>query len=306
APEQAFEVDVDKVTSKREIKPTNKIDKLEECKTELDTLCKKNFISYGGINALSPWLSVFFGVSYQESKITEAKTTDTNITISSIVKNGENYENWEIGEYDGIKPTFEFLDFELQKKIKEILGYKILKANVEEIKHEIPDGHECHIFASIMNKEDENVFSLCVDYEDRYSPVILVHLFASKKEKNKRYSTQIGWIVVGYPRNFDFDQAEYPIILRGYSPKISKLKNQYIASIPDTNAIPHYLKTRMLSTCVLEAPSRKTSYNPYNTTIAIGTHFTSTNHLACLFACDISKNNKLVTDDSIINLFCGE
>ncbi|CAG8599758.1 6647_t:CDS:2, partial [Dentiscutata heterogama] len=312
APEQAFEVDVDKVTSKREIKPTDKVDKIEECETELDTLCKKNFITYGGIKAILPWLSVFLGVSHQESKsklknckkstiysitktkrasivlskenirlkpafindikkilnnnetkdvnkleilrditkkygnfyasyivfggatvktqintknsseITEDKMTDVNITISSIVQNGftfitknksktsadnkysveriignessENYEDWGIVEYDGVNPIFELLDFELQKKIKEILGYRILKANVEEIKfdwnvtekkqyvyqfanklNEIPDGHECHIFASIMNKEDENVFSLRVDYEDRYSPVILVH-----------------------------------------------------------------------------------------------------------------------------------
>ncbi|RIB07679.1 hypothetical protein C2G38_2147435 [Gigaspora rosea] len=444
APEQAFEVDVDKVTSKKEINPPDKSDKLEECENELDTLTKKNFVLYGGINAITPWLSVFLGVSHEESKrklknckkstiysitrikrasivlskesirlkptfigeienilnnsetnnidkinslreitkkyghfyasdivfggatvkiqinttssseITEVKTNNSNIAIGSIVQNGftlktmkktkasgnnkylvvqiigdelsKNYDDWGIVEYDRIKPIFDLLDDELQRKIREVLGYRILKANVEEIKvdwdvskkkphvhqfadklHEIPNRHECQIFASIMNKDDENVFSLRVDYEDKYSPVILVHLVASKKEKSKRYSTQIGWIVVGYPTNFDFDQAEYPITLRGYIPEISKLSNRYIADIPDHNSVPHHLKTRMLSTCILEAPSSKTSYNPHNTTIVIGTHFTSSNHLACLFACNINGNNELVNDQSVmkrLKLFC--
>ncbi|CAG8582965.1 4060_t:CDS:2 [Racocetra fulgida] len=307
APKQAFEVDVDKVVSKKEIKPPDKIDKLEECEFELDTLCKKNFILYGSIKAISPWLSVFLGVSHQESKCklenckkstiysitrakrasialskesirlnpdfiyeiekilddneskdvdkleslreiskkyghfyasyiafggatvkkqintTKTKTSNVNIAIDTIVHNGstletenktkisgdykysveqiigdelsENYEDWGIIEYDGINPIFDLLDVKLQKRIKEIL-------------------------------EDENVFSLRVDYEDRHSPIILVHLIASKKEKSKKYSTRIGWIVVGYPISFDFDQAEYPVTLKGYSPKISKFNEK--------------------------------------------------------------------------------
>lgn len=252
APEQAFEVDVDKVTSKKDINPPDKSDKLEECENELDTLTKKNFVLYGGIKAITPWLSVFLGISHEESKrklesckkstiysitkakrasivlskesirlkptfigeienilnndetnnidkinglreitkkygnfyasdivfggatvkiqinttssseITDAKTNNSTITIGSIVQNGftlktkkktkvsgnnkysvvqsigdelsKNYDDWGIVEYDRIKPIFDLLDDELQRKIREILGYRILKANVEEIK----------------------------------------------------------------------------------------------------------------------------------------------------------------------------
>ncbi|CAG8520069.1 436_t:CDS:10 [Dentiscutata erythropus] len=229
----------------------------------------------------------------------------------------KDHQLWDIIGYDDIHFIFDLLSDDLQKKIKEALGQRILKKNVEPFSfildesrkpaiyklykklEDIPNIFECQIFTSIMNEKDKDIFSSRVDYENEDSPIILIHHIVSnekrrKQKKSNKYEILISWVVIGYPSNFDFNQIE--IDSGKYDIKINK-NNQYIVEVPLINAnIP---ETCYLGTCVLESQN-DILYDP-KSTIAVSVHFSQAKNSACLFIRDLNiKKSNLVTDKNFL------
>ncbi|CAG8788831.1 1297_t:CDS:2, partial [Gigaspora margarita] len=346
----------------------------EKCKNKFEALCKRNFIADGQFSTISPWLTLFLGVSKQDSseflrempiekysytvvKKAELSILESSITLTEEFKNEvenalekkttsekidelrqvsekyghfyarhivfggaiieklintetskesfiriiggdrkyhddikinkkpwfdslEDFQTWEIIEYDEVCPIFDLLDGKLRKEVLIALGQRILAADIvkkqceqnqthfqlneifEALKKskKIIDVDDCQIFASIMNKDTKSKFSTRLDdlnknssvfmfstdvdclnkkYSleitenkgsseitenknspeitenipsirvvnfNKRSPEIVVNNIAKNEYQNQ--SISIGWIILGYPENFDFDNTE--------------------------------------------------------------------------------------------------
>ncbi|CAG8500417.1 27546_t:CDS:2 [Dentiscutata erythropus] len=252
---------------------------------------------------------------------------------------------WKIIGYKKIYPLFELLDEELQKKVLKALGPRILKSGIEvarfngdpgEFKphicnltsqiYEIKNIDQCQIFASIVSKEEDNVFSLHVDFEDRNPmlPVIVVHHIQWNDSRIKKflkkiknyYEAKLCWIIVGVPTSFDFEQIHHPLTLASGTYSASESENLCIVEIPNCESL-NFNQTCVLCTCKLEAtktiqltqppPVQQIKYNPQDSKIVVGTHFTPCNKSACLFAYNFEKN--FVYDETILQkmslFFCA-
>ncbi|CAG8482244.1 7244_t:CDS:2 [Dentiscutata heterogama] len=244
----------------------------------------------------------------------------------------DDYTKWEIIGYDKIHLIFDLLDDDLQKKILDVLGHRILSAGSVPINHDfkkplpfpldtaltnVIDASKCHIFVSITNQNVENAFSLHVDYVDKHTPEIVVYRFGRKKniltrairgiKGTKTYSFELNWIIVGQPKDFDFDMTDYPVILRSYNYNDFEMKNNFIQipidKIQNFKDIQKLRETCILSTCVLETSSlSKDLYNREKTTIVFSTHYSRTKHAACMFAYNFNDKKNFVNEEILRNL----
>ncbi|CAG8582585.1 28622_t:CDS:2, partial [Dentiscutata erythropus] len=231
-------------------------------------------------------------------------------SLTAFAESIEDFKKWKIIEYSNIYPIFDLLDDDLRNKVLDVLGYRILKADIKEI----PLGHfsrkipyiyslapqlgelskitnikNCHIFASIMN-QDEGVLSLRVEYiDDENSPAIIVHNITNKSIPHN-HPIKIGWIIVGQPNNFDFDfvQTEYPIVFESKKYSVSSKEGKHYKV-----EFPKYDNSYILSTCVLEAASKTTKE-----TLVVGAHIIPSSHSACIFVHDLK--GELVNDDELL------
>ncbi|RIB26000.1 hypothetical protein C2G38_363074 [Gigaspora rosea] len=143
-----------------------------------------------------------------------------------------------------------------------------------------------------MNKQLKDIFSIRVEYEDENTPIIIAHRIMpiqnfqnniksipEKFTKRHKKKLEIGWIIVGYPEDFDFDNTE--VILRSDKYDVSEEENGLVAKSPG-----------YLCTCVIEAPETRRSaqtrvvsgdYDPYKSMLIIGTHFNKDKGSACIF-----------------------
>ncbi|CAG8495462.1 4717_t:CDS:2 [Racocetra persica] len=229
------------------------------------------------------------------------------------------FQTWKIIKYDDICPIFKLLDDELQEKVLIALGQRILAADVKPIicnpneeepsrveLHEIfrklksskmiNNIYDCQIFASIMNKghrnilslmnkEHRNIFSLHVEYIDENTPEIFINCIPVKKSQQQKIS--IGWIIVGYPRNFDFDNTD--VILKSDKYLVSEKGTHFVAK-----DLGYEVTGCILCTCVIEAPEKTVSrYNPYKSRI-FGTHCHTHENSACIFTPNDNDENIVV------------
>ncbi|KAF0555610.1 hypothetical protein F8M41_016987 [Gigaspora margarita] len=229
---------------------------------------------------------------------------------------------------------------ELQKEVLRAMGHQILKVQADDIYFnnnkknspyihelstylkEIGNIDECNIFASVLSENDKNVFSLHVDYvnQDKNFPVIVIHNIQSERNsilfKKKGYLTaKLTSAIVGLPASFNFD-TQYLLMLKSEINPASGDKSHCTIRINDFGIC-------MLGTCALKAVDNTTQmetvltnisdsvdtveiiqcdiqYNPKDTTIAIGAHFTPCRKSACLFVYDINDRKKSVNDPTIL------
>ncbi|CAG8782895.1 12934_t:CDS:2, partial [Dentiscutata erythropus] len=259
----------------------------------------------------------------------EIKRFNSNLTSKFETIGGDDPNQWEIIGYEDIKIIFHLLNYDsksqiLWEEILNILGYRILRAGVESLSFDpnettinLPFGtkltkiqnlSECHIYASIMNKNVRKVFSLHVDFVDEDTTEIIIQLIQHKRSRKwyllkKSYSFKICWIVVGKPTDLDFDITipEYPVILRSY--KFSDFyedRNFMQISIPAVQSFRKLNETCILSTCVSEQSSETNKYEP----TIIGTHFSPSKNEknVCLFAYTYC-NGVYSIDSSILKRF---
>ncbi|CAG8811098.1 35318_t:CDS:2 [Gigaspora margarita] len=228
----------------------------------------------------------------------ESRSFDSYSTLDAKeIGNLENYTTWAIIGYDEIKLIFDLLDDGLRKNVLDVLGHRILSSGFVYLESDFENSRPCtyrletsqtkiedirgyQIFASIMNNNEEDTFSLHVNYIDEYTPEIIVHL-----------------IPLGQPKDFDFDMADYPVILRSY--KYSNFNNMNNSIKISFSDIPNFIKeirkfheTCILSTCVLESSTENNRY-PLGTSIVIGTHLSLSNNSACLFTYNFDGNNHI-------------
>ncbi|CAG8561225.1 5570_t:CDS:2 [Acaulospora morrowiae] len=247
--------------------------------------------------------------------------------------------NWKIIEYREIYILFELLKGDLKEKVLEVFGPQILQAKFEPIKFtpsvhskpfvydlsphlkEIKNMDKCQIFASIMSKDEKNVFSSHIDYENKdfMTPVIVIHHLQKcttnviKLRKKKEFDLKLGWIIVGPTASFDFDMLLNPLILRSGKYTVSGTNRIRITDCEGLDL----QRTCMLGICEFEAETNTASaelnpensfasthpiiYNPEESTKVIGSHFIEPMS-AFLFDCDLggnSKNNKILQGISL-------
>ncbi|KAF0538643.1 hsp70 family protein [Gigaspora margarita] len=199
------------------------------------------------------------------SKFNFDKFDDREDWINSL----KDPKTWDIIEYHHIGSIFSLLEEDLQTKVLEALGKRILKAEVDEIKYQtdkerhiyelaeklsdIPNIKDCQIFTTIIKvKIDKHIFSTCVSYDGSSDkPIIIINRAPSKKRPRRKFiPVRIGWIVVGYPTDtFDFDLSNQIVI----ESKKCEMK-QYTINNDD---FPHlnnlqFIKKYALATCVLD------------------------------------------------------
>ncbi|CAG8813749.1 5246_t:CDS:2, partial [Cetraspora pellucida] len=181
---------------------------------------------------------------------------------------------WKIIGYDKIYSVFELLDKNLQDKVLNALGQRILKAGIEDVHFElkystnqispyihslspyimeIGNIHNYQIFASIMSKSDKNLFSVHIDYvnKDKNTPVIVVHNIKRENSSSTTCIIKLGWIIVGPLTNFDFN-VQYPLVFRSMKQMVSVKKNHWTVKINN-------YKNCILGICALEADSQSSS-----------------------------------------------
>ncbi|CAG8460628.1 11415_t:CDS:2 [Acaulospora morrowiae] len=237
--------------------------------------------------------------------------------------------NWKIIEYREIYLLFELLKGDLKEKVLEVFGPQILQAKFEPIKFtpsahskpyvydlsphlkEIKNMDKCQIFASIMSKDEKNVFSSYIDYENKdfMTPVIVIHHLHKctasiiKLRKKKEFDLKLGWIIVGPTASFDFDMLLNPLILRSRKYTASGTNRIRITDCEDLDL----QRTCMLGICEFEAETNTARaelnpennfasthpiiYNPEESTTVIGSHFVEPMS-AFLFDCDLGRNSR--------------
>ncbi|CAG8605624.1 23877_t:CDS:2 [Cetraspora pellucida] len=135
-------------------------------------------------------------------------------------------KQWRIISYN-IRPIFDLLDDE-KKEVSKAFGKQILKARIttrntelqqlstcpiviegldKEIKDVTSNPLQCQIFASIIN-QDNRVYSLRIEYLDKNTPTFVIHYIGGRKNSRKKHQCeiQVGWIIIGYPEKFIFEQ----------------------------------------------------------------------------------------------------
>ncbi|RIB08507.1 hypothetical protein C2G38_346226 [Gigaspora rosea] len=150
-----------------------------------------------------------------------------------------------------------------------------------------------------MNKNNENVFSSRIEFEDE-NPIIIIHRVAGKKvpkKGRKNYSIQLSWIVIGYPTNFDFelDPQNY---LTFQSRKFSILKedDKFFVELPH-----QYAQNKCIfGTCSLEVQKNVICHNPQETTLVTGVYFVPSRRLARLFIYDLDNDISPLVNDQFL------
>ncbi|CAG8788637.1 23062_t:CDS:2 [Gigaspora margarita] len=253
-------------------------------------------------------------------------------STNNIIGELDDHTNWEIIGHDEIHLIFDLLDDDLRKKTLDVLGHRILSAGsdlinfdfnnsrpliypLETTRTHVEDASRCHIFVSIVNQNDKETFSWHIDYVDEYTPEIVVYRIGHKKKSFFRAnqsiescSVKINWIIVGQPKEFDFDMVKYPVILRSYNYNGFKMENNFI-QIPISQIqnfkedIQKLQETCILSTCVIETGSLcKDLYNRNKTSIIFGTHYSRSNQAACMFAYNLNDKKNFIDEEILQNL----
>ncbi|CAG8590399.1 2662_t:CDS:2 [Racocetra fulgida] len=204
-------------------------------------------------------------------------------SLRSWINSLDNRDVWDIIEYDEIYSIFDLLDDNLQKEIFDILAgihdippywdfsknasYVHLLATQFTDLDKLTKINNCYIFASIINKSDRDRFSLQIGYMNEHIPLIIIHLKKPLHKNHKSSQIRVGWIIVGQPINFDFDQINYPVLLESGDSSTFKIE---------------FSKDEELNTCVLGIPEINSKY------------------LTDLSVYDIKDINQLVDDKKVL------
>ncbi|CAG8774179.1 12249_t:CDS:2, partial [Racocetra persica] len=197
--------------------------------------------------------------------------------------------NWEIIKYVDLISIFDILNLELRQKVLEAMGHKVLYSSIDSVdnivmssskfsyehKLSIPSElnlnlKECQIFASVMNKENmENVFSTrIIVYTSNNSASVVLHWINKSLMwyKTKFFNLQIGWVVVGQPKDFKFNENCDIIDSGKYAPT-----NNHQISIYD-----QFKDHSILVACTQQLP-QQIDFHPKNSTLVTGVHFSCLN-----------------------------
>ncbi|CAG8751208.1 29128_t:CDS:2 [Gigaspora margarita] len=227
-------------------------------------------------------------------------------------------DNWDIIEYNNVYSIFDLLKNDLRNEVLKVLGKRILKDGIDEIKYPTkkkdPYGHDigwklddisnlenCEIFSTVMKERNRHIFSSCVTYDAPDAPVIMIQRVPSKKKPRRKIrKLKIGWIVIGYPDDsFDLNLSNQVIYESG-----KYAINPYIPI-----NVPHQTewsraKKFTLSTCMLDKQTYSNSdINPYDLKLIFGSNFSILKDHAYLFVYSSEHCNKPLTNNNGSNLF---
>ncbi|CAG8486031.1 665_t:CDS:2 [Cetraspora pellucida] len=226
-------------------------------------------------------------------------------------------KQWRIISYN-IRPIFDLLDDERKNKVLEAFGKQILKARIttrnielqqlstcpivlegldKEIKDVTSNPLQCQIFASIIN-QDNRVYSLRVEYLDKNTPAFVIHYIGGRKNSKKKQQCeiQVGWIIIGYPEKFIFEQRnnEMEVIINEKKCDDEEMEKMEIENNHSYRCTinPSSNSCCKLGISVIESPEVSTNYSVYNSKIVTGAHFSPEN-MACLFIQNLDKNHNI-------------
>ncbi|CAG8719139.1 8428_t:CDS:2, partial [Cetraspora pellucida] len=228
------------------------------------------------------------------------------------------YESLCAIEYDDLIPIFDLLDPELrQKVIKKIRNEKILYSAKFSVKfkifphnysytHELeippdlkPNLKEYKIFITVMSTENQgDEISTRVIYTSDYSSATLVLHRLSESKGTQSFNLQIGWIIIGHPKSFQYKCHDFHIT---HSCEVKCREN----SIGNYGQIQGH---SLLATCAQRMP-QQSEVVPMNSKLVTGVHFycESQQLKACSFIYDLEskrcfkQNNHQELSDLIIH-----
>ncbi|RIB28976.1 hypothetical protein C2G38_2057922 [Gigaspora rosea] len=167
-----------------------------------------------------------------------------------------------------------------------------------EIKDVTSNPLQCQIFASVMN-QDNRIYSLRVEYLDENTPTFVIHYVGEQKSRSKerykkeKYKIQVGWIIVGYPEKFMFEQSNCEIEVNENECKVNEIeeKSNLSYSYPISSSLINSLSNHSkLGISVIEGPKVSSNYCTHKSKIVTGSHFSSEDS-ACLFIHNPDNNN---------------
>ncbi|CAG8784668.1 5902_t:CDS:2, partial [Gigaspora margarita] len=171
-----------------------------------------------GKSIMQQKISAIFGGD--KKKMYEGKEAEWKASL-------QDFRSWEPIEFRKPVSIFEFLEEDLKKKIREIIGKRIIYSNVQDYEFKInnlrnivslempgdvqkifsnPD-IDSQVFATIFNTDENNdVFAYILYTPEPYDvPKVIINCIQSNKKQQRVCQIKIGWIIVGY--NLDISSA---------------------------------------------------------------------------------------------------
>ncbi|CAG8451327.1 7132_t:CDS:2 [Acaulospora morrowiae] len=253
--------------------------------------------------------------SYKEVNESKPFGGNTNLFINDLdgwKKSLDDYIKWAVISYETVEPIFNILQEELREEvIKIILGRRILYSIVDPVNNirfsgyrpyihdlKIPatlkfDLKECNIFAYIMSKNQDNVYSVQVIHIENKSPSLLIHRIYNPEKKNK-HDLLICWMITGYPNNFIKVDSEFQIM--------DQFKELEINNHDEVRITENFQEHHVLSICVQNIPREGRDFLS-TPDITSGVHFINKKpHLyARIFSYDLEKQKSCVSSGLSIN-----
>ncbi|CAG8694544.1 9580_t:CDS:1, partial [Dentiscutata erythropus] len=265
-----------------------------------------------GIYGQGPEFQHKSGVSSKNESTTQHKSSEVfggdKIKIydgkeAEWVSSLQDFRYWEPIEFRKPVSIFEFLEEDMQKKIKEIIGKRIIYSNVQDYSYEINDldNHlanlempgdvqkifsdsdiDPQVFATILNMDkNDDVFTYALYIPKSNVPKIIINCI-SNNGKQRKCHIKIGWIVVGYSPNINSALLSSDFHLQSTKKKIS---------VPSNNE--HVFKMIEDNSLVACGAPIVSEWKPGREHLVIGHHFSFCGNAektyACLYGYDLGE-----------------
>ncbi|CAG8514553.1 7589_t:CDS:1, partial [Scutellospora calospora] len=272
----------------------------------------KSNVASGSENIMQREDSTIFGGD--KTKIYESKEEEW---VTSL----QDFSYWEPIEFRKPVSIFEFLNKNLKKEIKEIIGKRIIYSNVQDYSFKINNlrNHiaelkmprdmekvfsdsdiDSQVFATILNLDENNDIFTYTLYtpEPFYIPKIIINCIQSNYERQKKCHIKIGWIIVGYNTSFNSVLSSFDIHLQSTKKKIHTLSNnsneKHIFKISEDN---------LLVACGAPVVF---DWSPGCERLVIGHHFslckTEKKTFTCLYGYDLDEKNYSILPNFEFNI----
>ncbi|CAB4442648.1 unnamed protein product [Rhizophagus irregularis] len=229
-----------------------------------------------------------------------------NFNESDWVESLNDLKYWSCIKFKDPVNVFQLLSENLRKQVLLLVGKKILYTNTEDytyylfeprihhtFKLNIPKNvleilrhkdADCSIFATVIDKEEKDIFNCQVFWPQNEDPSLLIHCI-HKKFKKRECKLMIRWMIIGYDINFDF-RSEHNV-------KLKILKNDFNSK--NNQAIIKPLDLEYESSALYFGIPILNNLDNSNNSLIIGHHFFNDSKNkrigSCMFSYCLKKNH---------------
>jgi hypothetical protein len=174
---------------------------------------------------------------YKSFKLFGGKQFSSNdFNETDWVESLNNFRDWSYIKFNDPICIFQLLSDDLRKQILSLVRKKFLYVNTEDCNYKLSKSGrqvinvpgnileilrnkeaDCNIFATVIDKKERDIFNCQVIWLPNEDPKLIIHCI-QKKFRERECKLKIGWMVIGYDINFNFNNSDFNI-------KLNVLKN---------------------------------------------------------------------------------